>query len=340
MVRSFDSHSCQLTSPYPHSWYLQHYDLTKSNFHPRFFFSCWPNCSIVTWSREYRRCSRADPDPLGYSWNPCLILPYRRWCRRHFTGPRKIQHRCHVSFTQPRPETFSRPEVSWQPCNDNIMYAFIFNLGFKLSTIAPQITFEWGNNYWKCVDVNSSSYIESLTSLQIWHARNRRESQKSNDIWSYGFELSYFSNERIARRSKKISNMGCLLWRNVSMSVITDTCNGWRFCSFKVTEVALMMDWEDSSGSSGSDDEPDNMWNLHKAVSNLRDTGSGSSRGSMRGLQFALAEGWLIQRARDMCSFAHDRYRQAAQAEADALPEESIRKMSFRVGSYNYVRAY
>lgn len=100
------------------------------------------------------------------------------------------------------------------------------------------------------------------------------------------------------------------------------------------------MDWEDSSGSSGSDDEPDNMWNLHKAVSNLRDTGSGSSRGSMRGLQFALAEGWLIQRARDMCSFAHDRYRQAAQAEADALPEESIRKMSFRVGSYSYVRAY
>jgi hypothetical protein len=32
-----------------------------------------------------------------------------------------------------------------------------------------------------------------------------------------------------------------------------------------------------------------------------------------------------------MCSFAHDRYRLAAQAEAEALPEESIAKMSFRV---------
>lgn len=97
------------------------------------------------------------------------------------------------------------------------------------------------------------------------------------------------------------------------------------FVSFKVTEVALMMDWEDSSGSSGNDE------NLHKAVSNLRDTGSGTAKGSMKGLQLALAEGWLIQRARDMCSFAHDRYRQAAQAEAEALPEESTAKMSFRV---------
>ena len=98
-----------------------------------------------------------------------------------------------------------------------------------------------------------------------------------------------------------------------------------------MTEVALMMDWEDSSGSSGSDDEMDDMWNLHKAVTNLRETGSNNSRGSMRGLQMSLAEGWLIQRARDMCSFAHDRYRQAAQAEVDALPADSIAKMSFRV---------
>ena len=102
--------------------------------------------------------------------------------------------------------------------------------------------------------------------------------------------------------------------------------------SFKVTEVALMMDWEDSSGSSGSDDEMDDMWNLHKAVTNLQQNGSNNARGSIRGLQLALAEGWLIQRARDMCSFAHDRYRQAARAEVDALPADSIEKMSFRVG--------
>ncbi|CAA7259981.1 unnamed protein product [Cyclocybe aegerita] len=101
--------------------------------------------------------------------------------------------------------------------------------------------------------------------------------------------------------------------------------------TFKVTEVNLMMDWEDSSGSSGSEDELDDMWHVHKAVSNLRETGSANTHRSMRGLQVALTEGWLITRARDMCSFAHDRYRQAAQAEAETLPREVLAKMSFKI---------
>jgi len=100
---------------------------------------------------------------------------------------------------------------------------------------------------------------------------------------------------------------------------------------FKVTEVALMMDWEDSTGGSASEDEIDDIHNLHKAVSNLRENGTGSTRGSMRGLQRAVTEGWLITRAREMCSFSHDRYRQAAQAEAEALPQDVKTKMSFRV---------
>jgi len=91
------------------------------------------------------------------------------------------------------------------------------------------------------------------------------------------------------------------------------------------------MDWEDSSGGSSGEDEIDDMWNIHKAVSNLRDSGSSIAHRSMRGLQLALTEGWLISRARDMCSFAHDRYRQAAQAEASNLPPETVAKMSFRV---------
>jgi hypothetical protein len=52
---------------------------------------------------------------------------------------------------------------------------------------------------------------------------------------------------------------------------------------------------------------------------------------SMRGLQTAIDEGWIIQRARDMCSFAHDRYRQAAQAEAASLTEDVVAKMSYRI---------
>lgn len=94
-----------------------------------------------------------------------------------------------------------------------------------------------------------------------------------------------------------------------------------------------MMDWEDHSGS-GGEDEVDHKWNLHKAVTHLRDAGSNVTRSSMRGLQLALSEGWLIQRARDMCSFAHDRYRQAAQAETESLPSDVIAKMSFRVRIY------
>ncbi|KAH9945631.1 histidine kinase [Amylocystis lapponica] len=101
--------------------------------------------------------------------------------------------------------------------------------------------------------------------------------------------------------------------------------------TFKVAEVALMMDWEDSSGSSGSDEEADDAWNVSKAVSTIRDTVTTAGRGSMRGLQTAIAEGWLVQRARDMCSFAHDRYRQAAQEEAVHLPETIVSKMSFRI---------
>lgn len=94
-----------------------------------------------------------------------------------------------------------------------------------------------------------------------------------------------------------------------------------------------MMDWEDSNGHSGPDDDVDVdiMWSLHRAVTNLRETGTANSHRSMRGLQLALTEGWLITRARDMCSFAHDRYRQAAQAEVESLTQESIAKMSFRV---------
>lgn len=97
--------------------------------------------------------------------------------------------------------------------------------------------------------------------------------------------------------------------------------------AFKITEVALMVDWEDSSGSSASDSETDE-WNLSKAISSVHESANARS---MRGLQQAISDGWLVQRARDMCGFAHDRYRQAAEAEAQKLPPEVIARMSFMV---------
>ncbi|KAF8061003.1 hypothetical protein FPV67DRAFT_1673829 [Lyophyllum atratum] len=169
-----------------------------------------------------------------------------------------------------------------------------------LNTLQRQhhITFDWAKNHWKYDIVSIEGSLNNKTvsdpsdiSFLISHMRELPEEARKYLTWA-----AFFGE------------------------------------TFKVTEVALMMDWENYNGHSGSsEDETEDMWNLPKAVSSLRETGSGSSRGSMRGLQFALTEGWLIQRARDMCSFAHDRYRQAAQAEANALPEGTFATMSFRI---------
>lgn len=75
------------------------------------------------------------------------------------------------------------------------------------------------------------------------------------------------------------------------------------------------------------------------AASEINDTPSldaiaavtGYSKPSMRGLQQVLAQGWLIQRARDMCSFTHDKYRQAAIHMASQQPDIVIMKMCLRV---------
>ncbi len=83
-----------------------------------------------------------------------------------------------------------------------------------------------------------------------------------------------------------------------------------------------------SSSSSDFDTEDDRSSNI---VHTSREKSTSTTRRSMRGLQVAISEGWLVQRARDMCSFAHDRYRQAAEAEALSLPNDLVAKMSFRV---------
>ena len=94
------------------------------------------------------------------------------------------------------------------------------------------------------------------------------------------------------------------------------------------------MDHDSLSGSSGSDLDTEDDRNSRESTSATREKSTTTTRRSMRGLQIAIAEGWLVQRARDMCSFAHDRYRQAAEAEALSLPSDLIAKMSFRVRSF------
>jgi hypothetical protein len=106
---------------------------------------------------------------------------------------------------------------------------------------------------------------------------------------------------------------------------------------FKTNDVANMMDSDlmraedvdtDDDGSRihshGSDSE--HGLDLHSLPSL-----GGFSRASMRGLQQALAQGWLTQRARDMCGFTHDKYRQAASHMASLLPDSKTMKMSLKV---------
>ncbi|KAJ7102419.1 dual-domain HisK/Mak2 protein kinase [Mycena belliarum] len=102
--------------------------------------------------------------------------------------------------------------------------------------------------------------------------------------------------------------------------------------TFNLTEIAQLIDGEDTSSGSSGEDEGEERWSIARAVSNVPDTAPmGDASASMRGLQMAIDEGWIMQRARDMCSFAHDRYRQAAQADAASLSEDVVAKMSFRI---------
>lgn len=158
-----------------------------------------------------------------------------------------------------------------------------------------QITFDWTRNHWQFdITAIESSLVNQKTTAdpidQFFLIENFRE---------------------LPEATKKY-----LMWASLFGT------------TFKANEVALLIDWEDSSGSSSDDDEE--SWNLSKAISMLKNRGS-SAGDSMRGLQGAINEGWLVQRGRDMCSFAHDQYRLAVQREVAALPPNVLSRMSFRI---------
>ncbi|KAI0700426.1 histidine kinase [Cytidiella melzeri] len=173
-----------------------------------------------------------------------------------------------------------------------------FSIRNILTTLQRQhmITYDWEHNWWNF----------DLQEIEKSLAAKRTETDP-NDISFLVAQLRELHED-----SRKY-----LLWASFFGA------------TFKVTEVALMMDWEDSSGSS-SDEDTDDQWSIPNSV-RAADTMTSTSRGSMRGLQMAIQEGWLVQRARDMCSFTHDRFRQAAQAEVANLPEAVTSKMSFRI---------
>jgi hypothetical protein len=92
-----------------------------------------------------------------------------------------------------------------------------------------------------------------------------------------------------------------------------------------------MVHWQDSTMGSVEDDEIQTS-DFSKAFREHAQSGSG--RESMRGLQIAIQEGWLLQRGRELCSFTHDRYHQAARDLANM--EWPVAKMSYRV-EYSWI---
>ncbi|EGO28466.1 STKc type histidine kinase [Serpula lacrymans var. lacrymans S7.9] len=160
------------------------------------------------------------------------------------------------------------------------------------------ITFDWGNNRWN----------HDIAAIEASFADQKTVADPADG----SFLLNHF--RELPEEAQKY-----LLWASFFGA------------TFKVTEVALLMDWERTNDNGGSDE--DEARSVSRAVSTLQEQEhhTTSARGSMRGLQAAISEGWLVQRARDMCSFAHDRYRQAVQVEANDLPGPAISNMSFRI---------
>lgn len=90
------------------------------------------------------------------------------------------------------------------------------------------------------------------------------------------------------------------------------------------------MEWE-FCGNSSDEDDTGSEPRISKATTCIIDTIQGP--GLMRGLQTAITEGWLVVRARETCSFAHDRYRFSVTTETERLPAESIANISLKVTS-------
>ncbi|KAJ7480148.1 hypothetical protein B0H11DRAFT_2026757 [Mycena galericulata] len=170
-----------------------------------------------------------------------------------------------------------------------------------LSTLQRQhhIKYNWERNYW---DFDVLAAEESLGS------------KKTSDPTDLSFLISNL--RELPEEAKKYLRWAAMFGE-----------------TFNLTEIAQLIDGEDNSSGSSGEEEGEERWSIARAVSNVPDTAAsmGNASASIRGLQMALEEGWIIQRARDMCSFAHDRYRQAAQTEAESLPEDLVAKMSLRI---------
>ncbi|KAJ7356807.1 dual-domain HisK/Mak2 protein kinase [Mycena albidolilacea] len=189
-----------------------------------------------------------------------------------------------------------------------------------------------------------SRVIMATSSGNAFSARNILTTLQRQHHIKFNWEHNHWDFDILAAEeslgSKKISDPTDLTFLISNLRELPDEAKKYlRWAAlfgetFNLTEIAQLIDGNESnsSGSSGEEDGEERGWSFARAVSNVPDTAPmGNASASMRGLQRAIDEGWIIQRARDMCSFAHDRYRQAAQADVASLSEDVFAKMNFRI---------
>ncbi|KZV95615.1 STKc type histidine kinase [Exidia glandulosa HHB12029] len=146
-----------------------------------------------------------------------------------------------------------------------------------------------------------------------------------HNYWHY--DIAAIENSFVAR--EWVSNPGDVSFLLAHIQDLPDEARKYLLWAsmfgtvFKVQEIAFVMDREDAD----HDPDIDGPWGPAPAVPpSIR-----SGKPSVRGLHLATSEGWLVQRARDMCSWTHDRYRQAALESLAMLPPSTLEKMSLRI---------
>ena len=98
-----------------------------------------------------------------------------------------------------------------------------------------------------------------------------------------------------------------------------------------MTELKVLTEWA-VYGSSGSEDETDARLHIHSPTNSaLTFTRPSGINQPTQGLQVALSESWIECRNREICSFTHDRYRDAVEIEIQSRPVEYIAKISLKV---------
>jgi hypothetical protein len=93
--------------------------------------------------------------------------------------------------------------------------------------------------------------------------------------------------------------------------------------------MKVLMEWALYGDRGGDEDEYTTP--ISKGIPSSIRADITANYGVIYGLQESIAAGWLVDRARETCSFAHDRYRHAVESEIEKMSKESTARISLKV---------